>query len=78
MQVLPVGISVFGGITTITILFVVLVTLERVRYRKVGFPPCTLCATIYRLFVLQVFRARRLAEQGAAMGSGGNSRDDKV
>jgi hypothetical protein len=36
MQVLPVGISVFGGITAITIIIVVLVTLERVRYRKVG------------------------------------------
>jgi len=35
MQVLPVGISVFGSITAITIIIVVLVTLERVRYRKV-------------------------------------------
>jgi len=38
MQVLPVGISVFGTITAITVVVVVLVTLERVRYRKVG-PP---------------------------------------
>ncbi|OAX42286.1 hypothetical protein K503DRAFT_847902 [Rhizopogon vinicolor AM-OR11-026] len=56
MLVLPVGISVFGGITGITIFIVVLVTLERVRYRK-------------------VFRQRRLAEQGAMIGSGGSFLD---
>ncbi|KAG2078787.1 hypothetical protein BDR04DRAFT_1123968 [Suillus decipiens] len=35
LQVLPVGLGVFGSITGITIIIVVLVTLERVRYRRV-------------------------------------------
>lgn len=47
MQVLPVGISVFGSITAITIIIVVLVTLERVRYRKVGSPYAMRSAAIY-------------------------------
>ncbi|KAG0706087.1 hypothetical protein DFH29DRAFT_903522 [Suillus ampliporus] len=59
LQVLPVGLGVFGSITGITIIIVALVTLERVRYRR-------------------VFRERRLAEQGAMMGYGGNSTESKV
>ncbi|KAG2150459.1 hypothetical protein DEU56DRAFT_780109 [Suillus clintonianus] len=35
LQVLPVGLGVFGSITGITIIIVALVTLERVRYRRV-------------------------------------------
>ncbi|KAG2146472.1 uncharacterized protein EDB93DRAFT_477236 [Suillus bovinus] len=35
IQVLPVGLGVFGSITGITIIIVALVTLERVRYRRV-------------------------------------------
>jgi len=34
MQVLPVGIGVFGSVTAITIIIVAVVTVERVRYRK--------------------------------------------
>ncbi|KAG1751657.1 uncharacterized protein EDB91DRAFT_1045690 [Suillus paluster] len=59
LQVLPVGLGVFGSITGITIIIVALVTLERVRYRR-------------------VFRERRLAEQGAMMGYGGNVIENKV
>ncbi|KAG2058995.1 hypothetical protein BDR06DRAFT_949611 [Suillus hirtellus] len=35
LQVLPVGLGVFGSITGITIIIVALVTFERVRYRRV-------------------------------------------
>ncbi|KAG1890384.1 hypothetical protein F4604DRAFT_1644052 [Suillus subluteus] len=35
LQVLPVGLGVFGSITGITIIIVALVTLERIRYRRV-------------------------------------------
>ncbi|KAG1881420.1 hypothetical protein C8R48DRAFT_586871 [Suillus tomentosus] len=35
IQVLPVGLGVFGSITGITIIIVALVTFERVRYRRV-------------------------------------------
>jgi len=59
IQVLPVGLGVFGSITGITIIIVALVTFERVRYRR-------------------VFRERRLAEQGAMMGYGGNVVDNKA
>lgn len=38
LQVLPVGLGVFGSITGITIIIVALVTFERVRYRRVS-PP---------------------------------------
>jgi len=42
LQVLPVGLGVFGSITGITIIIVALVTLERIRYRRVS-PPCNMC-----------------------------------
>jgi hypothetical protein len=38
LLVLPVGLGVFGSITGITIIIVALVTIERVRYRKVSSP----------------------------------------
>ncbi|KAH7888605.1 hypothetical protein F5I97DRAFT_1854036 [Phlebopus sp. FC_14] len=49
MQVLPIGLGIYGGVTAIAIIIVALVTYERIQYRK-------------------VFRQRRLAEQGAAVG----------
>jgi hypothetical protein len=38
LLVLPVGLGVFGSITGITIIIVALVTIERVRYRRVSSP----------------------------------------
>lgn len=35
IQVLPVGLGVYGGITAIAVFFVAFVTWERVQYRKV-------------------------------------------
>lgn len=35
IQVLPIGLGVYGGITAIAVLAVLFVTLERVKYRKV-------------------------------------------
>jgi len=52
IQVLPIGLGVFAGITVIALIVVGIVTFERTQYRK-------------------AFRARKLAEQGGAMGYGG-------
>ncbi|KAF7321673.1 Cation-transporting ATPase [Mycena kentingensis (nom. inval.)] len=52
IQVLPIGLGVFAGISVIALIVVGLVTYERTKYRK-------------------AFRARKLAESGAAMGYGG-------
>jgi len=52
LQVLPIGLGVFAGISVIALIVVGLVTYERTKYRK-------------------AFRARKLAEAGAAMGYGG-------
>lgn len=35
IQVLPIGLGVFGGITAVAVFFVAFVTWERIRYRKV-------------------------------------------
>lgn len=50
--ILPVGLIIYCVLTGITILVVLFMIVERMRYRR-------------------VFRQRRLAEQGAAMGYGG-------
>ena len=36
LEVLPVGLGIYGGVTFITFMFVVFVTYERVQYRKVS------------------------------------------
>lgn len=45
LLVLPVGLGVFGSITGITIIIVALVTIERVRYRRVS-SPYTMCGRL--------------------------------
>ncbi|KZO93115.1 hypothetical protein CALVIDRAFT_268447 [Calocera viscosa TUFC12733] len=57
IQVLPIGLGVFAGIMVIALIVVGIVTFERTRYRKA--------------FRSQKFRAKKMAEEGGAMGYGG-------
>ncbi|KAJ6454165.1 hypothetical protein C8R45DRAFT_1038256 [Mycena sanguinolenta] len=52
IQVLPIGLGIFGAISGIALIVVLYLTYKRRAYRK-------------------AFRARKLAEEGAAMGYGG-------
>lgn len=45
LEVLPVGLCIYGGVTLITFMFVVFVTYERVQYRRVS--DAVICATFW-------------------------------
>ncbi|KAL4080352.1 hypothetical protein V8B97DRAFT_740731 [Scleroderma yunnanense] len=63
LEVLPVGLGIYGGVTFITFMFVVFVTYERVQYRKVKqmLLRCPLFCT--KAAVKQAFQQRRMIEQ---------------
>jgi hypothetical protein len=71
LQVLPIGLGVFAGISVIALIVVGLVTYERTKYRKVCvFPSHSHNASLINLHS-QTFRQRKLAETAAPMGYGG-------
>jgi len=62
LEVLPVGLGIYGGITFITFMFVAFVTYERVQYRKVS---NVVTRPIFRIktWGKQAFQERRMIEQ---------------
>lgn len=62
IQVLPVGLGIYGGITAAAVVVVVLVTVERVRDRKVRVVRVGACADADA--VVQRFRRQRMRERG--------------
>ena len=70
LEVLPIGLGVFAGISVIALIVVGLVTYERTKYRRVR-PLTSFLPTMRLKLSLQAFRQRKLAEAGANMGYGG-------
>ncbi|KAH0827956.1 hypothetical protein J3R83DRAFT_3594 [Lanmaoa asiatica] len=69
IQVLPVGLGVFGGITAVAVFAVAYVTWERVRYRKVCRGP-KLNVESFNHSVVKLFRQRRMAENNSIQYGG--------
>jgi hypothetical protein len=70
IQVLPIGLGVFAGVSVVALIVVGIVTYERTKYRKVGFLKVVFYF-LMNLTVIQKFRKDKLAETAAPMGYGG-------
>jgi hypothetical protein len=71
ISVLPIGLGIFAGISVIALIVVGLVTYERTKYRKVRCTRFSLIHVTLTWALLQIFRQRKLAEQGERMGYNG-------